>query len=143
MKLALAFQLHKTILALTDKEAATVLMRVLETNPAIVERALASSIGSKVVPETEQPIWRVVISDRMVNRIGTIKQARQMWSLGLAEAKAWTEGVATVAAPPPGIIVENVTYETARSIMRQFDQMGGYTTLAIIRMSDPWEFIKP
>lgn len=59
-------------------------MKLLETNPTIVLRAL--EIG------TAQKLFKVVVTDRGVNKINLIKCFREVRGAGLADSKAWSEG---------------------------------------------------
>lgn len=61
-----------------------ILLKLLETNPTIVLRAL--EIG------TVQKLFKVVVTDRGVNKINLIRCFREIRYAGLAEAKAWSEG---------------------------------------------------
>lgn len=61
-----------------------VILKLLETNPTIVLRAL--EIG------TVQKLFKVVVTDRGVNKINLIKCFREVRGAGLADSKAWSEG---------------------------------------------------
>lgn len=61
-----------------------IILKLLETNPTIVLRAL--EIG------TEKKLFKVVVTDRGVNKINLIKCFREIRGAGLADSKAWSEG---------------------------------------------------
>jgi ribosomal protein L7/L12 len=72
------------IIDLDAQERRKLLLKLLETNPTHVLRAL--EIG------TVQKLFKVVVTDRGVNKINLIKCFREVRGAGLADAKAWSEG---------------------------------------------------
>jgi len=61
-----------------------IILKLLETNPTIVLRAL--EIG------TAQKLFKVVVTDRGYDKLKLIKCFREIRGAGLADAKAWAEG---------------------------------------------------
>lgn len=72
------------IIDLEPGERRKLLLTILGTNPTIVLRAL--EIG------TAQKLFKVVVTDRGVNKINLIKCFREVRGAGLADSKAWSEG---------------------------------------------------
>jgi ribosomal protein L7/L12 len=61
-----------------------VILKLLETNPTIVLRALEISAVQK--------LFKVVVTDRGYDKLTLIKCFREIRGAGLADAKAWSEG---------------------------------------------------
>jgi len=72
------------IIDLDAQERRKLLLTLLGTNPTLVLRAL--EIGTAV------KLFKVIVTDKGVNKINLIKCFRQIRGAGLADSKAWAEG---------------------------------------------------
>jgi len=88
------------------------ILKLLETNPTIVLRAL--EIGE---PEH---LWKVAIVDRnnCQNKINVIKAFREVTGNGLADSKAWAEGQ-MIDGKPSGVFGHSLNREAANELWKR------------------------
>lgn len=94
-----------------------ILLKLLETNPTIVLRAM--EIG------TERKLFKVVVTDRGVNKINLIKCFREIRCAGLADSKAWAEGQ-TFMQWPSGVFGFDLTRFQADELLATINRSGCY-----------------
>lgn len=94
-----------------------IILKLLETNPTIVLRAM--EIG------TEQKLFKVVVTDRGVNKINLIKCFREIRGAGLADSKAWAEGQ-TFMQWPSGVFGFDLTRFQADELLATINRNGCY-----------------
>ena len=112
-------QLEDQIVGLSLLDAAALVKKLEErlgvSAAAAAPVAAAGGAGAAAAaPVEEQTEFTVILKDQGANKINTIKDVREVTSLGLKEAKDLVDG-----APKP--LKENATKEEAETIRKKFD----------------------
>lgn len=99
-----------------------IILKLLETNPTIVLRAL--EIG------TEKKLFKVVVTDRGVNKINLIKCFREIRGAGLADSKAWSEGQSYMQWPS-GVFGFDLTRFQADELLATINRNNCYSSFKV------------
>jgi large subunit ribosomal protein L7/L12 len=118
------------IVALTVAQAVQLgdyLEKVHGIKPAAGGGGVMMAVGGPAAGPAEKPAEKteftpVLDSFDAAKKIAVIKVAREVLSLGLAEAKAFVEGA-------PKNIKENVAKDEAEMIKKKFEEAGGKVTI--------------
>lgn len=112
-------QIIETVKNLTVMELAD-LVHALEKEFGVSAAAVAvaAAPGAAAAAAEEAPTaFNVILVDGGANKIGAIKLVRAVTGLGLADAKAFVEGV-------PKVVKEGVDKKTADDLKKQFEEAG-------------------
>jgi ribosomal protein L7/L12 len=141
-----------------------VLQNLLASNPSIVLNALETKgftfekvekKAEKKTPEKNTPMLYKIVLTNYNRRMSLIKFVREALGVGLAEAKAWTEGVAlrglnvldSMEILPAGVFYHGLTYNDAKTRLREMQgqiSFKGYDIeISILGDSDSYTSIPP
>ena len=117
-------QLEEQIVALSLLEAAALVKKLEErlgVSAAAAAPVAAAAAGAAAPVVEEKTEFQVILKDFGANKINTIKDVREVTSLGLKEAKELVDGA-------PKAIKENATKDEAEAIRKKFE---GIATIEI------------
>jgi ribosomal protein L7/L12 len=129
------------IVKMTNDDRETLLLTILESNPANVIAAM--KLNGVSFGDEAKPKWNVVVDQRGPDKINLIKAFREACGAGLADAKEWSEGK-TYQGLEAGVFHKDLTKPEAERHATEIinrNTRGGFT-VKVIRNDAPYHYEK-
>lgn len=132
------------IVKMSGDDRETLLLTILESNPAAVLAAM--KLNGVSFGEDTKPCWRVVVENKGINKIHLIKMFREETGAGLADAKYWSEGNTYncgAMSREGGVIHDGLTKTEAEIKAEQIRNRSGQDgnfTVKVIKSTDHYHY---